>query len=100
VSLENLRLTARTARYACGIYDAGDPDKCYVKLFVTDSGRVLPLNHRVITEEDVMDAYTWGRQDAVEAYGVKNAVGADGGYSEDSYEILITTPDPSSGDTK
>src|ERR1035437_3107470 len=61
MTMENLKLTARTTTMGCGIYDAGDPEKCYTKLFVTDGGRVLPLNHRVITEEDIMTVYKWGR---------------------------------------
>jgi hypothetical protein len=58
---DSLRLTARTLRYGCGIYEAGDTEKCYVKLFVTDDGFVLPVNHRVITEEDLIEVYVQGR---------------------------------------
>jgi hypothetical protein len=79
MSLDSLRLTGRTTRYKCGIYDAGDPEKCYVKLFVTDAGWVMPLNHRMIGEEDLMNAYTQGRKEAVEDYGIANAMPADGG---------------------
>lgn len=61
--LTSLKLTPRTTTLGCGIYDAGDPEKCYTKLFVTDSGRVIPINHRVLTEDDLMTAYKWGRED-------------------------------------
>ena len=68
--MQNLKLTARTLKFGCGIYEAGNPEKCYVKLFVTDGGRVLPVNHRAITEEDLMEAYCWGRMEAREEIGL------------------------------
>jgi len=64
--MDSLKLTPRTLKLGCGIYEAGDTEKCYVKLFVTDGGRVLPVNHRVISEEDLMDAYCWGYMEARE----------------------------------
>ena len=54
-------MTPRKSTLGCGIYDAGDPEKCYVKLFITDGGRVLPVNYRTITEDDLMMVYGWGR---------------------------------------
>lgn len=63
---DQLELTPRVTRYGCGIYEAGDTERCYVKLFITDTGRVIPVNHRVISDEDLMDAYVWGREDAEE----------------------------------
>lgn len=56
---ENLRAEPRVTRYGCGIYEVGD----YVKLFITDSGHVIPVNHRILCEEDLMQAYVWGRED-------------------------------------
>ena len=59
--IDALKLEPRTSRYGCGIYEAGDTDRCYVKLFVTDDGFVLPVNHRVISEDDLMEVYVQGR---------------------------------------
>jgi hypothetical protein len=61
--VESLKLTPRVSCLGAGIYEAGDTDKCYVRLLVTDSGRVLPVNQRVITEEDLLEVYTWGRME-------------------------------------
>ena len=58
--MDKLELRARIQRCGCGIYEAGSDDRCYVRLFVTDSGYVLPVNHRVIGEEDLMEVYTQG----------------------------------------
>ena len=62
--MDSLKLTPRTLKLGCGIYEAGE--NCYVKLFVTDGGRVLPVNHRTISEEDLMEAYCWGYMEARE----------------------------------
>ena len=59
-TMDKLELRARIQRCGCGIYEAGSDDRCYVRLFVTDSGYVLPVNHRVIGEEDLMEVYTQG----------------------------------------
>ena len=58
--MDKLELRARIQRCGCGIYEAGSDDRCYVRLFVTDSGYVLPVNHRVIGEEDLMEVYAQG----------------------------------------
>jgi hypothetical protein len=71
--LDSLKLSARTFKLGCGIYDAGDPEKCCLKLFVTDGGRVMPL--RCITEEDLMEAYSWGYMEAREEHGFTYAPG-------------------------
>lgn len=82
MSLESLPLNATHTRYACGIYRLGDEELNYIEVFVTDSGRVLPLTGRMVRGEDLMDVYAWGRQDAVSDYGLKeSAVAADGGLS-------------------
>lgn len=67
--LDSLKLTAKTLMLGCGIYEAGDTDKCYTSLFVTDGGRVLPVNHRAISQEDLMQAYIWGRMEERETSG-------------------------------
>lgn len=64
--LDSLRLTPRKMQLGCGIYEAGDTEVCYTKLFVTDRGRCLPLNHRAITEDDLLLAYEWGRAEATD----------------------------------
>ena len=61
--MDELKLTPRITTMGCGIYDAGDTERCYVKLFVTDTGYVLPVNHRVISEEDLMNVYKQGLLD-------------------------------------
>ena len=61
--LDSIRLTPKVVGYGYGIYEAGDTERCYVKLFVTDTGYVLPVNHRAISEEDLMEAYIQGRMD-------------------------------------
>lgn len=61
--LENLELTPRTTTMGCGIYEAGNVDICYTLLFVTNSGYVLPVNHRAISCEDLMNVYKQGLQD-------------------------------------
>lgn len=63
--INSLKLSMRKGQYGAGIYDAGDIDKCYTKLFVTDSGRVLPVNQRVISEDDLLTVYAWGLEDAI-----------------------------------
>lgn len=65
-SWESLRLEGKTTSKGCGIYSAGDPEKCYVELFVTDSGRVVPLNGGrgiAISGELLMQVYQWGLED-------------------------------------
>ena len=83
--LDSLKLTMRKGQYTAGIYEAGDVEKCYTKLFVTDSGRVLPVNHRGLTEDDLLQVYSWGREDAFAEMG-KPIIGEDGADSflEDS----------------
>ena len=67
--LDSVKLTMRTGKYTAGIYEAGDTGKCYTRLFVTDSGRVLPTNHRALTEDDLLEVYGWGREDAYAELG-------------------------------
>ena len=61
----SLPLEPRTTMYGCGIYEAGHENSA--ALFVTDAGRVIPVRGRVITADDLMTAYTWGRQEEQEA---------------------------------
>jgi hypothetical protein len=53
-----LELEPRANQYGCGIYETG-PES--LRLFVTDGGRVIPVQGRMITAEDLMNAYVWGR---------------------------------------
>ncbi len=62
----SLPIDPRSTMFGCGIYEAGDSERCYVKLFVTNAGCVIPINHRSISEEDLMQAYQWGYQDGKE----------------------------------
>ena len=65
--IENVKVSARTLKSGCGIYEVeGD---CYVKLFITDGGRVIPINHRAISEEDLMQAFEWGCKERWEPTG-------------------------------
>jgi hypothetical protein len=59
----SLKLESRKMSYGCGIYEAGDREKCYVKLFVTDSQRVMPITGHIISDDDLMEVYKWGRLD-------------------------------------
>ena len=54
-----LKLEPRKLQAGSGIYEVGND--CFLKLFVTDGGRALPVNHRIITEDDLLLAYSWGR---------------------------------------
>ena len=63
MTLDKLELTPRVTTMGCGIYEAGDTELCYVKLFVTDTGYVLPVNHRIISEEDLLAVYKQGLAD-------------------------------------
>jgi hypothetical protein len=65
--LDSLKLTPRNTTLGCGIYEAGDIQKCYTKLFVTEGGRVLPVSHHALSEDDLLTAYKWGREEEQEA---------------------------------
>ena len=65
--MDSLKLTPRTTQGSCGIYEAGDPKKTNTLLFVTNGGRVISVNHRQISQDDLMDAYNWGRLEEREA---------------------------------
>jgi len=62
--METLNLSPRITILGAGIYEAGNDG--YARLFVTDTGKVLPTNHRVITEDDLLTVYKWGREDGGE----------------------------------
>ena len=81
--MENLKLTPRRLQGRCGIYDAGDAEKCYTKIFVTEGGRVLPINGRGITEDDLMMVFDWGRLEELESH--EAAAPENGAGFEDSY---------------
>lgn len=63
----SLEIRPRITTMGCGIYEAGDAERCYVKLFVTDTGYVLPTNHRSLSEEDLLDVYKQGYLDGLAA---------------------------------
>ena len=65
--LDKLELSPRTLSRGCGIYEAGNAERCYVKLFVTEAGYVLPVNHRVLSEEDLLEVYEQGYSDGLVA---------------------------------
>lgn len=58
-----LRVHSSVSTRGCGIYEVGDTERCYTKLFITDSGCVLPVNHRMVSNEDLMTVYGWGYDD-------------------------------------
>ena len=81
--LDSLKLTPKTTQGHCGIYSAGDPSRTSVDLFVTDGGRIIPLTGRLISREDLIDAYNWGRLEAKEAEKAYDASwSSDSKYSE------------------
>lgn len=61
--MNSIILTPRVQVMGAGIYEVGDPEKCYAKLFVTDTGRAMPVSDRVITEDDLLTVYGWGHED-------------------------------------
>jgi hypothetical protein len=77
-----LLIEPRSQRYGCGIYEAGANG---LRVFATDSGRVLPIQRRIITDEDLMEVYVWGRLDAEIAAGTRDS---------DSYDFFVE-PDES-----
>lgn len=64
---DSLELSPRKLQGGAGIYEAGK--NCYVKLFVTDGHRVIPVNGRVLNGDDLLQAYEWGRLEEREANG-------------------------------
>lgn len=64
--LENLELTPRVTTMGCGIYEAGDTERCYTLLFITNRGYVLPINHRAISSDDLMNVYKQGLLDGAD----------------------------------
>lgn len=43
-----------------GLYEVGTNE---LRCFVTDGGRIVPVEGRVITVDDLMTAYQWGREE-------------------------------------
>ena len=58
--MDSLKLEPRATVLGAGIYTAGSD---YGRMFVTDSGNWIAITGRLITEEDLMKAYRWGRED-------------------------------------
>jgi hypothetical protein len=75
-----LKLSARTLVNGCGIYQAGETEDCYLRLFVTDGGRAMPVSG--ISAEDLMIAYEWGHMEAREELGLISVPGAECGVPE------------------
>jgi hypothetical protein len=61
--ITSIPIEPRTEINGAGIYEAGSFSS--LKLFVTDFGKVLPINHRVITEDDLLTVYKRGWEDAL-----------------------------------
>lgn len=77
-----LPLEPQQQRYGCGIYEAG---KNGLRMFVTDTGHVMPVQGRVTTADDLMQVYVWGRRDAEES-ARRGFIPPDpnGGYDDDA----------------
>lgn len=58
--MDKLRLEPRTTILGAGIYIVGSN---HDRMFVTDSGKLIAVTGRIITEEDLLKAYRWGRED-------------------------------------
>lgn len=84
--MDSLPISPRTIKFGCGIYEVGDPDKCHVKLFIADNGYALPINHRVITEGDLLEVFTQGRLMEREAVEEKGAYWLNKGDSPSDYQ--------------
>lgn len=56
--IEGLELRARQTMMHCGIYEVGDPERCYIRLLVSDGGFVMPL--RGISEDDALTLFVQG----------------------------------------
>lgn len=72
--ITELKVSARTLQGGAGIYET---EKNYLKLFITDGGRVIPTNTRGITDEDLITAYNWGRLEEREAHALDEEIGVE-----------------------
>jgi len=68
-AIYELRMEPRTTTYGSGVYEVGANG---VRLFVTDSGRVF-VPRGIVSLEDLMEVYKWGRLDAEIAAGTRKA---------------------------
>jgi len=57
--IEGLELRTLQRMMGCGIYEVGDPDRCYVRLFVSDGGFVMPMRGH-LTEDDALTLFVQG----------------------------------------
>jgi hypothetical protein len=69
--IDNLKIEGRHLCYGCGIYEVGTDG---VRMFITDTGHVIPVQGRAIQPEDLMQAYSWGRKDQEEYYSAPDTV--------------------------
>lgn len=61
--VESLKIEACTVCYGCGIYEVGTEG---LRMFITDGGRVLAVEGRAITADDLITAFVWGRTEQQE----------------------------------
>jgi len=88
--LDKLDITMHSGTLGCGIYEVGTSQ---TRMFVTDGGRVLPIEGRVITADDLMTVFVWGWQAAKESYGILDACLST---HEEGVSICPHPPDQSS----
>jgi hypothetical protein len=78
--LDSLPVRSVTSQYGCGIYEVGTES---FRMFITDGGRVLPVQGRAITADDLITAYVWGRIEQRIAYTPSSSKGFDFGERKD-----------------
>jgi hypothetical protein len=75
-----LKIEPKTTSFGCGLYEVGDTERCYVKLFITDTGYVVS-NPYAASGEILMDVYRVGYEDGARAAKANTA--PDWVYEED-----------------
>lgn len=60
-----IKVEPRVIAGQCGVYEIGHQDSS-LRVFITDRGRLIAINHRVITADDLIEAYSWGRAEQKE----------------------------------
>jgi hypothetical protein len=65
--MDSIEVHPAIIKSGAGIYTVGNPTKCYVRMFVTDTGRCIPVSGRCLSEEDLLQVYEWGRLDQQES---------------------------------
>ena len=54
-----MKVEMRHGTYGCGLYEVGTNG---LRCFITDDGKVMAVEGRALTHEDLMTAFVWGRQ--------------------------------------